>query len=120
MKTLFIIIQLLVAFGIFNVWLIRFNHSSEWRGSNARNMKEEFEAYGLPVWFLGFIGFLKLLCASLLVLGLWFPEFVRPAAYGLVLLMMGAISMHFRVKDPMRKSYPAIAMLGMSLFLAVA
>ena len=114
------IIQVAIALGIYNVWLLRFGKSTNWRGGTARNLKEEFAVYGLPGWFMGVVGVLKLLCATLLIAGLWFPAVTRPAAAGLAVLMAGAVAMHFKVKDPPLRSLPAFVMLALSLFVAVA
>jgi uncharacterized membrane protein YphA (DoxX/SURF4 family) len=80
-------------------------------------MKEEFETYGLPVWFMWIIGFLKLLFAVLLIIGIWYPLLVTPAASGIALLMIGAIIMHLKIKDPLKKSLPAFTMLVLSLLV---
>lgn len=42
------IAQLIIALGILNVWLLRFNKATVYRGGGAKNMKQEFAAYGLP------------------------------------------------------------------------
>jgi hypothetical protein len=42
---------------------------------------------------------------------------VAPTAAVLALLMLGAILMHMRVRDPLVRSLPATLMLGMSVFL---
>jgi hypothetical protein len=47
-----IVLQLVVALGIFNVWLLRSNKASSYRGGDAKTMREEFAAYGLPFWFM--------------------------------------------------------------------
>ncbi|MDF1739442.1 MAG: DoxX family protein [Verrucomicrobiales bacterium] len=113
------VVQILIALAIFNIWILRFNKSTPFRGGGAKNMKEEFEAYGLPVWFMLTIGGLKLILATALIAGLWFPEVTRPAAAGMAFLMMGAVVMHLKVKDPLKRSLPALAMLGLSLFVAL-
>ena len=74
-------------------------------------MKEEFAVYGLPSWFMGFIGALKLLCAIALLAGLWFQVLVQPAAVVLAALMLGAVLMHVKVSDPPLRSLPAFLML---------
>jgi hypothetical protein len=117
MDTIAIIIQIIIAAGIFNVWIIRFGKPTNWRGGQANNMKEEFAAYGLPSWFVGFIGFLKLLLAIFLIVGIWVPSLTNPAAYGMAVLMLGAIAMHIKVKDPLKKSLPALTMLLLSLIV---
>ncbi len=114
------IIQVAIALGIYNVWLLRFGKSTNWRGGTARNLEEEFAVYGLPGWFMGVVGFLKLLCATLLIVGLWLPAVTRPAAAGLAVLMAGAVAMHFKVKDPPLRSLPAFVMLALSLVVALA
>ena len=43
MENLKLIVQLIIALGIFNVWLINFSKTSKYRGGNAGNMSEEFE-----------------------------------------------------------------------------
>jgi uncharacterized membrane protein YphA (DoxX/SURF4 family) len=120
METVVTIVQVVVALGIFNVWLLRFGKSTGWRGGSAQNMKEEFQVYGLPGWLVGVIGFLKLLFAVLLIAGIWFPTVTKPAAIGMAVLMLGAVAMHFKVKDPPKKSLPAFTMLVLSLVVAVA
>jgi uncharacterized membrane protein YphA (DoxX/SURF4 family) len=114
------VIQVVIALGIYNVWLVRFGKSTDWRGGTARNLKEEFAVYGLPGWFMGVVGFLKLLFATLLIAGIWFPAVTRPAAAGLAVLMLGAVAMHVKVKDPLKRSLPAFTMLVLSVIVAVA
>ena len=119
MEILLIICQVAIALGIVNVWILRFGKSTSWRGGTARNMKEEFAVYGLPPWFMKAIGALKLLLAALLIAGIWIPALVKPAAIGMAILMAGAIAMHVNVKDPLMRSLPALAMLALSLIIAV-
>ena len=118
MEWIKIVLQLIVAIGIYNVWLVRFGKSTKWRGGSATDMKSEFEAYGMPHWFMMVIGFTKVTLATLLIVGIWFPILVGPAALGLTSLMLGAIGMHIKVKDPVQKSLPAAALLVLSLLVA--
>ena len=120
MDTLIIICQVVLALGIFNVWILRFGKSTSWRGGTASNMKEEFEVYGLPAWFVPVIGGLKLLSAVLLIAGIWIPAVILPAAATLVVLMIGAIAMHFKVGDPAIRSLPAFTMLVLASVVAGA
>lgn len=117
MNNLNMIIQIVIALGIYNVWLLRFGKSTSWRGKGAQNMEEEFKAYGLPPMFMYLVGFLKLCFASLMLVGIANPTLVRPSAIGMAVLMIGAIGMHFKVGDPAKKSLPAAIMLGLSLIL---
>lgn len=113
-----IIAQILIALGIFNVWVLRFNIPTEWRGGSAKNMKEEFATYGLSPTMMWLVGFFKLLFATLLIAGIWYPVLTRPAALGLAILMAGAMAMHFKVNDPIKKVIPSSIMLLLCLFVA--
>jgi hypothetical protein len=118
MDYLRIVLQVVVGLGILNVWLIRANWSTGYRGGNAANLKQEFATYGLPVWFFYLVGALKIACALSLLVGIWFHALVIPGAFGLAVLMAGAFTMHLKVKDPFKKTWPSLAMLGLSLLIA--
>lgn len=120
MVTIIVICQIIIALGIFNVWLLRSAKATAWRGGDATNMKDEFAVYGLPEWFMKIIGGLKLILAVCLLLGLFVPALTQPAAIGMAALMLGAISMHVKVGDSLQKSLPAFIMLLLSLFVAFA
>ena len=120
MEWIKIAIQVIIAVSIFNVWIIRFGKPTSWRGGSAKSMKEEFEAYGLPEWFMKLIGFLKLTLAALLIAGIFVPDLIKPAAIGMAVLMLGAIVMHIKVKDSLVKSFPAFSFLVLSLILIFA
>ena len=107
--------RIVIALGLLNVWLLRAGKPTDWRGGDARNMKEEFAAYGLPGWFMGVVGFFKISLAILLLVGIWIPSVTKPAATGIALLMLGAVSMHLKVRDPIKKSLPAFSLLVLSL-----
>lgn len=118
MDSLRIILQVVVGLGILNVWLIRADRSTGYRGGNAANLKEEFATYGLPVWFFYLVGALKIACALSLLAGIWIHALVIPGALGLSVLMAGAFTMHLKVKDPFKKAWPSLVMLGLSLLIA--
>jgi len=105
------LINIIIALGIFNVWIIRFNKKTDFRGGNALNLKEEFKVYGLPKWFMYLIGFLKLSFALILILGIWYKSISIYAIYGMTILMIGAILMHLKVNDPFKKYVPALSIL---------
>ena len=111
------ILQAVVALGLLNVWLVRSGSATAYRGGNARSLKEEFAAYGLPDFFFYLVGALKIGSAIALIAGIWNESFVLPAAAGVALLMLGALVMHVKVKDPPIKSLPAFLMLIMSASL---
>jgi len=119
MNTILTIIQIVIALSIFNVWILRYNKKTKYRGGSARNIREEFEAYGLPFWFMVVIGSLKVFLATLLIVGIWIPILTKPAAGILAILMLGAITMHIKVKDPIQKALPAVTMFFLSALVAL-
>lgn len=114
-----IVAQVVIALGIANVWLVRSKRSTAFRGGAAKTMEEEFAVYGLSPTMMRLVGAAKLGLAALLVVGIWVPVLVRPAAIAMALLMVGAVSMHVKVKDPPVKALPASVMLVLSVFVAV-
>jgi hypothetical protein len=117
MEWIKIAVQIIIAASIFNVWILRFGKPTSWRGGVAKSMKEEFEVYGLPGWFMKLVGFFKLTLATILIVGIFVPILIKPAAIGMAVLMLGAIAMHVKVKDNLLKSFPAFSFLSLSLFL---
>lgn len=111
MHTMIAVCQVTAALGLLNVWVLRFGRSTAYRGGAARTMLEEFAAYGLPPWMTYLIGTLKIGAAIALIAGLWFPVVVIPSAALVALLMLGAITMHLKIRDPLQKSVPALGML---------
>jgi len=107
------ILQLVIAIGLINVWIFRFDRATEYRGGEAQNMKEEFIAYGLPVWLMYLVGFMKLTIAIMLIISFWVEELLVYNLVVLALLMVAALLMHVKVKDPIKKSYPALSILFM-------
>jgi len=103
-----------------NVWLVRFNKKTSYRGGEANNIIEEFAVYGLPIWFCYVIGFLKIGSALSLLLGVYFPFLTFPSALLILCLMIGAVLMHIKVKDPLKKAIPASVMLTMSALICIA
>ena len=118
MDVIRMVLQVVVGLVILNVWLVRANWSTGYRGGNAKSLKEEFSTYGLPVWFFYMTGVLKVSCALALLAGVWFPFLVFPGALGLAALMAGAFMMHLKVKDPFKKAWPSLVMLALALLIA--
>jgi hypothetical protein len=117
MEYLVLIFKIIIAVSILNVWLLRFGKPSQWRGGEASNMKEEFEVYGLPVWFMNVVGGLKIIFALLLLASIWVISLEPIAAYGIAALMLGAVAMHIKAGDPPLKSLPAFSFLILSLMV---
>ena len=119
METVGIIAQIGASLWILNVWILRFNKETEYRGGDAKNMREEFQTYGFPSWAVYLIGGTKLSLAVLLLVGIWVESLVRPAAVGLAVLMAGAIGMHLRVGDRLKKAMPAISVFTLSTLAVI-
>lgn len=112
-----LIAKIIIFISIINVWFIRFNKSTPWRGGEAKSMKEEFETYGLTTNMMYFIGGLKVLAATLLIVSIWVYYLALPAAVTMAVLMLGAISMHVKVGDSPKRSLPAFIFLILSLVI---
>lgn len=111
------ILQIVIAIGLVNVWIVRFNRPTAYRGRGAGNMADEFAAYGLPKWFMYFVGAGKMAIALSMIVGLWVPALVLPAGALLVLLMIGAVAMHIKVGDKFERMMPATLMLIMAVIV---
>jgi uncharacterized membrane protein YphA (DoxX/SURF4 family) len=119
MGPILIACQIAAALGLLNVWLLRSNRATSYRGGTARSMREEFAGYGLPAWSVAVVGGLKIGAALALLVGLWYPVLVRPAAVVVGVLMVGALAMHRKVRDPLKKYVPAVIMLALAVTLVL-
>lgn len=116
------LLQLIVGLGLLNVWIVRGRSATSYRGGDAKNLREEFAAYGLPGVAFYLVGALKIGAAIVLIAGIWMTGdgsalIVRIAAGTVAALMVGAIAMHLKVGDPALKSLPAVLMLVMSALI---
>ena len=109
------LLQLIVGLGLLNVWLLRRGASTSYRGGASQTLQGEFNAYGLPGFFFYLVGALKIGTALVLIAGVWMALPVRAAAGLVAALMIGAVAMHVKVRDPAMKLLPAALMLAMSL-----
>jgi len=119
MEYLIIALKLIIGLSILNVWLVRSKKSTPWRGGDANNIVEEFRAYGLPVWFMWLVGTAKVGLALLLLVSIFYTQVEAIAAYGIAFLMLGAVSMHIKIGDPLKKAFPAFTFLVLSLATAL-
>jgi uncharacterized membrane protein YphA (DoxX/SURF4 family) len=119
MKLIGKLAQIVAALWILNVWFHRFNKDTGYRGGNATNMKEEFEAYGLSESTMYAVGAAKVSLAGLMLAGLVAPRVSRPASIGLAMFMLGAIGMHIKVGDPVKRYLPALSVFSLATVSAV-
>ncbi|MBD2769464.1 DoxX family protein [Hymenobacter sp. BT664] len=69
-----------------------------------------FSNLGFPGWFAYFIGGAELLGG----IGLLIPRTVRPAALGLIVIMIGAAVLHAtKIPGGLAKGVPALVLLGL-------
>jgi len=109
------VLQFFVGLGLLNVWLLRSRSATGYRGGSATSLKEEFQVYGLPEFAYYLVGTLKVLAGIVLIAGIWISLPVTIAAAVVAALMVGALAMHVKVGDPVKKSLPAALVLVMSL-----
>lgn len=82
--------------------------------SGAEEAREAFAHFGYAAWMVFAVGGAELAGA----IGLWWRPVARPAALGLVALMVGAAASHL-LHDPPWQALPPLLLVGM-LFLLVA
>jgi high-affinity Fe2+/Pb2+ permease len=107
------LLHVVVGLGLLNVWLLRPRAGSRYRGGSAAPLRQEFAANGLPALAFYVFGALEVSAGVILLAALWLPMPERVAAIIVAGLMIGAMAMHRRVRDPLRKSLPAAAMFAM-------
>ena len=117
LKILNVCISLFVSILVTNVWLFRFNKETPYRGGNAKNMIEEFAAYGLDLNTMYLVGFLKIIASLGLIIGLLKTKISVYSSLLMAILMIGAIYFHFKISDPAIKYFPSALMLTCSVFI---
>jgi hypothetical protein len=99
--------QLIIAFSIALVWIVRFP-----------NVVKEFNEYHLPDFIRTLVGGTKIALATLLVAGIWYPKLVLVSAPPMALLMICAQVAHARASHPWKKYVPSLILLVLSLFVS--
>lgn len=112
--------KIIIFISIINVWFIRFNKPTPWRGGDSKSMKEEFETYRLSPAIMYIVGTIKVTLAVLLLVSIWIKDLSTPAAGAMGIFMLGAIAMHFKADDPNIKSFPALILFLLSVGIVVA
>ncbi|WP_035564547.1 DoxX family protein [Hymenobacter sp. IS2118] len=107
MHTYASIAQLVVALSVGFVWIFRFD-----------NIVKEFHQYGLSDLTRTMVGNAKIILATLLVAGIWYPALVLVPAVLMGLLMVAAQYFHFKVSNPLSKRLPSLVLLGLCVFIA--
>jgi uncharacterized membrane protein YphA (DoxX/SURF4 family) len=110
MKNILKLLIIGVALTVLSAWTFRLNMDTIYRATDASNMIEEFQAYGLNKTTMVVVGIFKVLCAIFLLLGLKFKKFIKPAAFVMGLFMMAAIYFHVSISDPITPTIPSFVM----------
>ena len=109
MTTFSAIAQLVVALSVIYVWVFRFD-----------NIVLEFKQYGLGDQIRTLVGATKIVLATLLVAGIWYPALVLVPALIMAALMLAAQYFHFKVNNPWIKRVPSLFLMVLSLVIAYA
>jgi putative oxidoreductase len=81
---------------------------------------ENFRRFGYPQWFRGVTGSLEILGGLGLLIGIWLPWLAALASAGLALVMLGAVSTHLRIREPLQKIALPIVMGALAVVVAVS
>ena len=107
MENISILAQLVVSISVIIVWVFRYE-----------NIVAEFKYYGLSTLVRNCVGATKIALATLLILGIWYPEFLMPSSLLMASLMIGAQYFHMKVKNPLIKFIPSFVLLLLCVFIA--
>ena len=99
------------------MWLLRLNNPTPFRGGDAITLIDEFKVYGLNDTVFYIVGFVKVITAIFLLMGLFYRKTIVPAAAIIGAIMLVSVYMHFKVQDSFTKHVPALLMLILSVVL---
>jgi uncharacterized membrane protein YphA (DoxX/SURF4 family) len=115
MKAVLNILLIVVSVTVITAWTYNINLDTTFRGGDATNMIEEFEAYGLNQTTMVVVGIFKVSCAIMLLFGLKYRKLILPAAGVMALFMIAAVYFHFSISDPIIPTAPSLLMLASCL-----
>ena len=115
MKAILNILLIVVSVTVITAWTYNINLDTTFRGGDATNMIEEFEAYGLNQTTMVVVGIFKVSCAIMLLFGLKYRKLILPAAGVMALFMIAAVYFHFSISDPILPTAPSLLMLASCL-----
>ena len=109
MNTITILAQIAVAVSVAFVWILRMH-----------NVEREFNQFGLNLKVRSFVGFSKTVLATLLIVGIWYPEFTLYASIGMAFFMLAAQYFHWNAGNPLQQKLPSFILLLLSVFIALS
>ena len=107
MEKTVILSQLVVAISVVIVWVFR-----------RENIIVEFEQYGISDIIRNIVGASKISLATILILGIWYNEFLIASSLAMAFLMICAQYFHIKVRNPFSKFIPSLCLLILCLFIA--
>ena len=96
--------KVILSISLYYVWVVRY-----------KNIKEEFKGYNYPYWFRDFTGILMLSFSAMIMKNK--TELIILGCLGIIIQMLGALWTHYMVQNPLRRTIPAFAVLGLCLFI---
>ncbi|WCK52600.1 DoxX family protein [Aneurinibacillus sp. Ricciae_BoGa-3] len=85
----------------------------------AKKARENFQHLNLPDWFRLLTGVYQTIGAVGLVIGFWLPWFKGLSGIWIAIMMLVAIVLHLRVKEPFLQSVPAIVVFLLSVLVII-
>ena len=81
---------------------------------------ENFRRFGYPQWFRIVTGSLEVFGGLGLLIGIWLPWLAALASAGLALVMLGAVSTHLRIREPLQKIALPVVMGALAVVVAAS
>lgn len=101
------IAQIIISFSVVYVWIFRFH-----------NVLKEFTSFGLSDVIRNFVGVSKTALATLLVVGIWYPDLILLSSSLMGAFMIAAQLFHFKVSNPFKQRLPSLLLLILCGFVA--
>ena len=111
MKIILKLLIVLVSLTVITAWTYNLNWDTTFRGGDATNMIDEFEAYGLNYTTMVVVGIFKVACALMLLFGLKYKKLILPASGVMTLFMIAAVYFHISISDTIVPTLPSLLML---------
>jgi hypothetical protein len=108
MENLIPLAQIILSLSVLFVWTFRYP-----------NVVKEFNQFDIPDLTRNLVGATKIALSTLLIVGIWYPKLVLIPAILMGLLMIAAQYNHFKVKSPFIKKIPSLALLILSVVIAL-
>lgn len=110
MNILSVVLQGLLGLGFLMFGFMKFG---------SKQMVDEFQRYGYSGSFRYFTGFIEVIAAILMIVGIWIDSLAAWGSLLIVITMLGGVGTHMKVKDPVNKMMMPIILLilGLVVFL---